>query len=536
MILPAGLRYPAIARAATLDAAGRSRTAVRTAGIAAAILIAAAAQWGPDWPAQRFRAWTSAHHGLIGWTDQWYAGHPLWGYSVLYPPLAGPAGAAGVGLLAVVALTALARRLAPPELSATRTVVFEAAVVLAALECLLIGQVPFLLGAAFGAAALVAVQSSTSSAWTALAAAGCGLSSPLVGVFLLVATPALAGRSRRRAVWLAPAGSGALLSGVLGGASGPDPFTAWQFGQLVLFCAALVAVRPRRGSALRRFALTYLAVGAASFAVPNPMGGNVLRLGLVLALPLAAAVLPNPRGLARSLVGGLLVVAAVVWSGQPVVSALEHGSTDPSRQASYYTGLLGFLARQNPREGRLEIPFTRGHWESLYVATVFPLARGWERQTDLQYNAVLYHPLTPAAYRRWLDQNSVALVALPTEVMDAGGAAERALLSRPVSYLRRVWGDRHWAVWRVRNVAPLVTGPARLIRLGPSSVQLYFARPGLAVLHLRWSEWLQAGPGGCLQPAPGGWVGVRADRRGAVSLSARASFDLVVPDQDCSTG
>ena len=71
------------------------------------------ARWGPDWPAQEYRAGLAVHNGLLAWTDQWYGGQALPGYSVLYPVFAGLLGAAGTGLLATTAAAWTADRLVP---------------------------------------------------------------------------------------------------------------------------------------------------------------------------------------------------------------------------------------------------------------------------------------------------------------------------------------------------------------------------------------------------------------------------------------
>ena len=41
---------------------------------AVSVLVAWLARWGPDWPAQEFRAWIAGHDGLSLWTIRWYGG------------------------------------------------------------------------------------------------------------------------------------------------------------------------------------------------------------------------------------------------------------------------------------------------------------------------------------------------------------------------------------------------------------------------------------------------------------------------------
>ena len=92
------------------------RVGVRVGSVVALLVgvgIATSARWGPDWPAQEYRAWSAAHNGLTAWTNGWYSGQALPGYSVLYPAVSSVLGAALTGLLAVVVAAAGAYRLAP---------------------------------------------------------------------------------------------------------------------------------------------------------------------------------------------------------------------------------------------------------------------------------------------------------------------------------------------------------------------------------------------------------------------------------------
>src|SRR6476620_12655612 len=79
------------------------------------VLLAAAAAlvyllWAPpsaDLAAQTFRADLFGREGFALWNAQWYGGHHLPGYSVLFPPLAALLGPRGAGAVAAVACAAL---------------------------------------------------------------------------------------------------------------------------------------------------------------------------------------------------------------------------------------------------------------------------------------------------------------------------------------------------------------------------------------------------------------------------------------------
>ena len=108
---------------------------------------------------------------------------------------------------------------------------------------------------------------------------------------------------------------------------------------------------------------------------------------------------------------------------------------DESTKASYYAPLLDFLEREGREPGRIEIPFTRAHFEAYEVARQWPIARGWQRQLDIERNKLFYGGvLNDLTYATWLSENGVRYVALPDAPLDSsavqGGGADRARAAR----------------------------------------------------------------------------------------------------------
>ncbi len=497
------------------------------------VVVVLAARWGPDWPAQEFRAWAASHEGLGVWTNRWYGGQALPSYSVLYPVVANVLGAGLTGLLSSVGAAWACAAFAPA--ARWRARLFYLSVGFGLTENLLIGQVPFLLGVAFGAVAVRALLRGGPVVVIAGFAALAGLSSPLAGVFLLVVAPAGAmAVGRRRAAGLLAALVGPGVSVVVGGSGGSFPFEWLGLLGVVIFCSVL-AVAARTNRPLQCFALCYLLASVAAFVIPDPVGGNMARLGKLIALPLACHLFVALRG-SRRVAALAATVLAFSWAGVPFASSIARGATDPSRNEAYYTGLVGFLKTQNPNAGRVEVPFTREHWESFFVARSFPIARGWERQTDLRYNAVLYAGLTAATYRRWLDDNAVSLVAVPDVPIDYGGQAEEAVIDQAPAYLRPIWHDSNWTVLRVTDPNPLVTGAATLVQLGTSSIVVHFDRPGTATVRVRESNlWQVRGRYGCVDSTPRGWLTIHTDRPGTVTVDASIAGGLIGPTQACAS-
>jgi hypothetical protein len=384
------------------------------------------------------------------------------------------------------------------------------------------GRVTFAVGVAFGLAALLAA--SRAHPWLAAAAAlAASLTSPLAGAFLLMAGVAWATEvGVRRSAPLATAALGVAAASVLGG-GGFFPFPRQALAILLLFALGSVVLVPDLNRALRVGLLLYAGSAIVIWAVHNPVGGNMGRLGALLGGPLAAAVLGSRR---RWRTLAVVALPLLVWQVWPGATALQRSVGDPSDTRAYFTGLADFLRTQDPGQGVVEVPALRQHWESYYVAKSFPIARGWERQIDLRHNEILYHPdLTAEQLHTWLVADGVGLVALPDAPLDYWSQAEARLIAAGQPWLRPVWSDAHWRVWRVVDSPGLVTGPAHLTALGVDTFDLRFDRAGSSVVRLHWSPWWQVTSGAaCLRPGPDDWTTVEASGSGLVSVAARWSI------------
>src|SRR4051794_41830579 len=79
-----------------------------------------------DMAAHAFRAWLFDTEGMTVWNAQWYGGHPVLGYSMLFAPLAAWPGPAWGGVLAApVAIPALVT--VPRDVASSRAAAARAA-------------------------------------------------------------------------------------------------------------------------------------------------------------------------------------------------------------------------------------------------------------------------------------------------------------------------------------------------------------------------------------------------------------------------
>jgi hypothetical protein len=497
--------------------------------------VLAIGQRGPDLPAQAYRVYLIRHHGLVAFDSHWYAGHALPGYSLLFPPLAALVGARLVGALSCIAATAAFTRLVRGKERAGHDLAVLWFAVVSVVD-LVVGRLPFALGLAAGIGAVVAARDRRSW-WAGGLALACGCASPLAGAFLLLAAAAWLPTVGVRRVLPLSAGLVGIGTAALFGEGGWFPFPATTLLVVLLLSVGGLVVVPRSSTLVRRGLLFYGLVSIALFPFENPIGGNMVRLGAVFGGPLIAYELWRAG---RRRVLAVVSIPLLIWQFAPLPNALATGRENPSAQASYYTGLLAYLTAHGAETSRLEVPLTTGRWEADYLATKISLARGWERQLDLGRNSVLYDKsLSPAAYHQWLLDNGVRWVALPDVSLDASEDGERALLTGPTpAFLRPVWRDAHWRLWEVRDARPLVSGPARLVRVGVSSIYLNATDAGTAVILVRWTRFWRVTTGSaCVAPTADNWTQVTLSGPGPVTITAKVGFGSLAgagEDGSCS--
>jgi hypothetical protein len=539
--------------------ADRSAAARRLAPPAVAAALAAAYLiWQPaslDLAAAEYRAWLFGHAGFATWDAQWYGGHHLPGYSVLFPPLAYWLGPRVVGALAVVAAAVLFERIAHGrygERAWAGATWFAAG----AATTLFSGRLTFALGLVPALGALAALHRST--AWTGTAdrvestgparsSAGFAfvglatalalitpLASPVAALFLaLTATAYALGERRARGLLVAAAATAPVAAlAVAFPEGGVEPFAFSSFWPVLAFAAVALVLVPWEERTLRIGVALYALGCTAAFLIDTPVGGNVVRLGALAAGPLMALVLWPKRRTALLLLAPFLLW----WQWNAAVNDVRTASGDPSVHAAYYAPLLSALDRagaQGGASGRIEIPFTRLHWEARHVAPHVPLARGWERQLDLEVNPLFYGdqtdapPLTAARYHAWLDRMAVRWVAVPDVRLDYSAKDEARLIARGLPYLRLVWRGAHWRLYEVRDPTPLADPPARVLQTDTDALTLSVPRPATVKLRVRWTPyWAIAAGDACVEP-DGDWTRLRVREAGTIRLATRFSLGRI---------
>jgi hypothetical protein len=481
-----------------------------------------------DMAGHTYRAWLFEREGTAVWNAHWYGGHHVLGYSLLFAPFAALLGPALVGVTAAVGATAafgaLARRAgAGPGRAAAATWLFAAGMA----ANVAIGRMPFALGLAFAVAAWLAA-SQGGRWWRALGAAlaiAAVWASPVAGAFLLLAAAALAlggGRAElARAGWLGlPVLAGGLMLLALFPEGGPDRFVASAFWPMLLVSLGAAALLSPDRRVLRAAALLNVAMLIGAFVIPSTFGQNALRLAVLLGPPLLVlAARPGAPRLALAACG--VVLLYLQWL--PAVRAIGEAAGDPSTKAEFFDGAHAFLAQEAQPGERVEVAFTKNHWEAARLATSFALARGWERQLDQKVNPVFYDDrrFTAERYQAWLSKNAVRWVALPAAPLDYSARAEAELLERDPAFLRLAYRSPQWRIWEVRDPSPPASGGARVVSAGPEGFDVVASRR--TVVRQRYTPYWRA-EGGCVSATRGGWTAVVP--HGTARVRVRADFAL----------
>ncbi len=500
-----------------------------------------------DLAAASYRSNLFGRAGFTLWDNGWYGGHHLPAYSVFAPALGWLIGPLALAAVSMTIAAALFAALIEGRFPAPAVRIAAAWFALGAGIGLLASRVPFDLGLAVGLGSLLLAQRNRRVPALVLAAL-CALSSPVAGAFLALAALAwaLGGRSRRFPLMLVLAAllpTAALTLAFPEG--GTQPFVASAFYPDLLGVLVLAAVIGPERRVLWIGTLLYAAALVGCYLIPTAVGGNVDRLGALVAGPIAACVLAGSTpGRRRALI--VLAPFLLYWQANAPVADYVSAASDPAVQASYYTPLLAELQTlgvgYSARPARIEVVPTRDHWEARYVAPQIAIARGWERQLDAYRDGLFYGsaPLSASRYRAWLSEEAIAYVALSDAPLDYSGRSEAELLrggslsvgateaggGQPRSItLREVWRSEHWRLFAVLGARPLAQPPAVLTQLGGDSFTLTAPRPGRYLVRVRFtSYWALSRGRGCVREAPGGWTELEAARAG--SLHVVIAFSL----------
>ncbi|QKW07157.1 MFS transporter [Streptomyces sp. NA04227] len=457
---------------------------------------------GGDLAAQDAWAEFVGRHPDSAYNLAWYGGmHPV-SYSVVSPYLMSVlgvrttmmiAGTLSATLLTVILVRSRSPWVLPPAFAGVFGLVCNA----------ISGRVTFALGTMLALAA-VAVVFCWPHRWrrrrwakALLAAPLAGLAtaaSPVAGLFVGLVAVALFLQKRRPGAWalgIAPAV-------VVGLCAWLFPFSGTQPMDFVatfppFLCAVIVArTVPKSWKTVRITAYVYALAVLLTWLISSQIGSNITRLGMLFGGAVLMAALPFAEPRTRRwfwLAFGIL--GFVVWIGIKTIIDIIH-TTPEASWARELAPLVHHLEQEGADKGRVEVVPTRSHREASALAPYVNLARGWNRQADMERNPLFYdETLNSANYHEWLQRWAVHFIVLPTDDLDGiGGPRERELIQRGQPYLERLWGDKNWTLYKVTDSAPLAEPPGHVTRADQGELTLRVERAGRVLIRIPYSPWL----------------------------------------------
>ncbi|MFE2693023.1 MFS transporter [Streptomyces mirabilis] len=458
---------------------------------------------GGDLAAQDAWAEFVGRHPDSAYNLAWYGGmHPV-SYSVVSPYLMSVlgvrttmmiAGTISAGLLTMILIRSRAIR---QPLTPAFAGVF-------ALICNAIsGRVTYGLGMVFGLAAAAVVfcwpyrwrykrwaKALCAAPLAALATAA----SPVAGLFVGLVAAALFLQKRRPgayALGIAPTVVVA-LSAWLFPFSGTQPMS-FGSASLPLISAGLVfALVPKEWKTVRITAAVYGLAVLLVWLISSQIGSNITRLAMLLEGVVLLAALPFTVPKSRKWYVTVLAFTGFVgWIGFKSVDDIIH-TTPAASWARELAPLVNQLQVVGAEKGRVEVVPARSHREASALAPYVNLARGWNRQADMERNPLFYDDtLNSANYHEWLQRWAVHYVVLPKGEPDGdGGERERQLVQRGMPYLRQIWGDANWQLFSVTDPTPLADPPAVVDRAEQGELTIEVKKAGRVLIRIPYSPWL----------------------------------------------
>ncbi|MFJ8754763.1 MFS transporter [Streptomyces sp. NPDC102441] len=507
----ASVRIPAQAAGGGDGTDGSIRSRLRRHPVLLTTAVAAAvhllwffffANSGGDIAAQDAWAEFVGRHPGTAYNLAWYGGmHPV-SYSVVSPYLMSVLGVRSTMMVAGTVSSALTALILVRVPAVRNPLACALAGVFAYLCNALSGRVTFGLGMMFALGAVAAVfcwphrwrykrwaKAGVAAPLAGLATAG----SPVAGLFLGVVAAALFLNKRRPgayALGLAPVVV-VVLSAWLFPFSGTQPMALGTLSLPFLYAVFVFFLVPRDWHTVRTAAAVYGAGTLLTYVVDSQIGSNVSRMAMLFAGVVLLAALPYTAPRTRRWYALLIVFAGLnFWIGFKGVDDIVRTAPTASWNREL-APLVNQLQKAGAERGRVEVVPASSHREASALAPYVNLARGWNRQADMKRNPLFYDDTLDAVnYREWLDRWAVHYVVLPNGKPDSGGEQEAGLVEKGQPYLKAVWSDANWKLFRVLDPVPLADPPAMVERAGDDKLTIRVQSAGRVLIRIPYSRWL----------------------------------------------
>ncbi|WP_053747521.1 MFS transporter [Streptomyces sp. MMG1533] len=458
---------------------------------------------GGDLAAQDAWAEFVGRHPDSAYNLAWYGGmHPV-SYSVVSPYLMSVLGVRTTMMIAGTVSAGLLTMVLIRSRSVKNPLWASLAGVFAFLCNAASGRVTFGLGTMFALGAVAVVfcwpyrwryKRWAKALCAAPLAALATMASPVAGLFVGLVAAALFLQKRRPGAWAL----GIAPSAVVAVSAWLFPFAGTQpmkIGSVILplaYALFVLFLVPREWKTVRITAGVYALSIVLVWLVSSQIGSNISRLAMLFAGVALAAALPFTVPRTRKWYAIVVAFAGfTAWIGFKSVDDVIH-TTPTASWARELAPLVNELQEVGAEKGRVEVVPARSHREASALAPYVNLARGWNRQADMERNPLFYDDtLNSANYHEWLGRWAVHFVVLPKDEPDGdGGERERQLVQRGMPYLKQIWGDANWQLFRVTDPAPLAEPDAVVDRAAQGEMTMRVKKAGRILIRIPYSPWL----------------------------------------------
>lgn len=448
---------------------------------------------GGDIAAQDAWAEFVGRHPGTAYNLAWYGGmHPV-SYSVVSPYLMSLLGVRTTMMIVGTVSAALTALILVRVRAVRNPLACSLAGAFAYLCNALSGRVTFGLGMMFALGAVAAVFC-WPHRWRYRRWAKAAVAAPLAGLFLGVVAAALFLNKRRPgayALGLAPVAVVALSSWLFP-FSGTQPMSLGTLSLPFAFAVIVFVLVPKDWASVRTAAAVYGVGTLLTYVIDSQIGSNVSRMAMLFAGVVLLAALPYTVPRSRRWYALVLAFAGLnFWIAFKGVDDIVRTSPTASWNREL-APLVDQLQRVDAERGRVEVVPASSHREASAFPSYVNLARGWNRQADMERNPLFYDDTLDAVnYRQWLDRWAVHYVVLPKGTPDSSGAVqEAALVAKGLPYLREIWGDANWRLYRVLDPVPMADPPATVERAEADRLTIRVEKAGRMLIRIPYSRWL----------------------------------------------
>ncbi|MEU0338949.1 MFS transporter [Streptomyces bobili] len=320
------------------------------------------------------------------------------------------------------------------------------------------------------------------------------MGSPVAGLFVGLVAVALFLQKRRPGAWalgLAPTAVVAVSAWAFP-FSGTQPMSFGSAALPLLFSVLVFALVPHDWKTVRITSAVYGLGVLGVWLISSQIGSNITRLAMLFSGVVLMAALPF--AVPRSRKWYAIVLSSLVFVGWIGFKSVDdvYRTTPAASWARELAPLVNELQEVGAEKGRVEVVPARSHREASALAPYVNLARGWNRQADMERNPLFYDDtLNSANYREWLKRWAVHFVVVPKDELDGdGGQRERELVQRGLPYLEQIWGDANWQLFRVNAPAPLAEPDTVVQRAAQGEVTIDVRKAGRILIRIPYSPWL----------------------------------------------